>query len=84
MAGCADEMFYKLQEVDAVTMDKLEWISLGVCPESNQHLHKLTQTVTGHSLTRLNQTAKSAQHCTGRTCFIHQLTDTPTGSSLIW
>jgi chromosome segregation ATPase len=28
----ADEMFYKLQEVDAVTMDTLEWISLGVCP----------------------------------------------------
>jgi chromosome segregation ATPase len=34
----ADEMFYKLQEVDAVTMDTLEWISLGVCPGSNQHL----------------------------------------------
>ena len=38
----ADEMFYKLQEVDAVTMDTLEWISLGVRPGSNQHLPKLT------------------------------------------
>ena len=38
----ADEMFYKLQEVDAVTMDTLEWISLWVCPGSNQQLPKLT------------------------------------------
>jgi len=51
----ADEMFYKLQEVDAVTMDTLEWISLGVCPEFNQHLPKLTRTVTGHRLTGSNQ-----------------------------
>ena len=28
----ADEMSYKLQEVDAVTMDTLEWISCGVRP----------------------------------------------------
>jgi hypothetical protein len=67
----ADEIFYKLQEVDAVTMDTLEWISLGVCPEFNRHLHKLIRTVTGHSLTGSNQTAKPAQHRAGKTCFIH-------------
>ena len=38
----ADEMSYKLQEVDAVTMDTLEWISCGVRPGSNQHLPELT------------------------------------------
>jgi hypothetical protein len=67
----ADEIFYKLQEVDAVTMDTLEWISLGVCPKFNRHLPKLIRTVTGHSLTGSNQTAKPAQHRAGKTCFIH-------------
>jgi hypothetical protein len=67
----ADEMFYKLQEVDAVTMDTLEWISLGVCPGYNQHLRKLTRTVTGHSLTGSHQTAQPAQPRAGKTCFIH-------------
>lgn len=51
-----DEMFYKSQEVNAVTIDTLEWISLGVCPGSNQQLPKLTRTVTGHSLIESNQT----------------------------
>jgi hypothetical protein len=27
--------------------------------------------VTGHSLIGSNQTAKPAQHCAGKTCFIH-------------
>ena len=67
----ADEMFYKLQEVDAVTMDTLEWVSLGVRPGSNQHLPELTRTVTGHGLTGSNQTAKPAQYRAGKTCFIH-------------
>ena len=80
----ADGMFYKLQEVKAVTADTFEWISLGVCPWSNQHLPKLTQTVTGHSLTGSNQSVKHAQHRAGKTCLSTQLTDTPTGASLIW
>ena len=67
----ADEMFYKLQEVDAVTMDTLEWISLEVRPGSNQHLPELTRTVTGHGLTGPNQTAKPAQHRAGKACFSH-------------
>lgn len=64
----ADEMSFKLQEVDAVTMETAEWISLGVRPGSNQHLPELT--LTGHSLTGSNQAAKPAQHRTGKTCFI--------------
>ena len=67
----ADEIFYKLQEVDMVTMDTLEWISLGVCPGSNQQLPKLTRTVTGHSITGSYQTPKPTQHHAGKTCFIH-------------
>jgi uncharacterized membrane protein YccC len=67
----ADEMFYKLQEVDAVTMDTLEWISLGVRPGSNQHLPELTRMVTGHSLAGSNQIAKPAQYRAGKTCFIY-------------
>ena len=65
-----DEMSYKLQEVDAMTMDTVEWISLGVRPGSNHHLLELTRTVTGHGLTGSDQAAKFAQHRAGKPRFI--------------
>jgi hypothetical protein len=63
-----DELQFKLQEVDEVSMETVEWISNGVCPGSYQHLLELT--VTGRSLTGSNQAAKPAQHRAGKTCLI--------------
>ena len=65
-----DEMSYKLQEVDAMTMDTVEWISLGVRPGSIHRLLELTRTVTGHGLTGSDQVAKFAQHRAGKPRFI--------------
>jgi hypothetical protein len=65
-----DEMSFKLREVDAVTMETVEWISHGVCPGSNLNQHLPELTLAGYRITGSNQAAKSAQHRAGKTCFI--------------